>query len=170
MNAEAKALIEHLKLEPLPKEGGFFRQTWTSPRQLPDGRSAGSAIMFLLTDTAFSALHRLQTDEVWLFHAGDPVEHVQLSPGKPSPVIVRLGHRILNGDISQLVVPGGNWQGARLLPRSHDDKKAANHRGWSFMSCVMAPAWDDREFDLGIRESLLDEFSQAEEQIRALTR
>lgn len=170
MKAEAKALIEQLKLAPLPHEGGFFRQTWISPSQLPDGRGVGSAILFLLTDIAFSALHRLRTDEIWLFHAGDPVEHIQLIPGQPSPVIVRIGPYVLDGDAPQLVVRGGNWQGAHLVSPRDDGKNAARPTGWSLMSCVMAPGWDDRDFVLGYRKSLVEEYPLAEAQIRALTR
>ena len=89
MNEQARALIARLGLESLPHEGGFFRRTWTSPIQLGDGRSVGSAITFLLTETDFSALHRLATDEIWCFHAGDAVEHVQLSAANPHPVVTR---------------------------------------------------------------------------------
>lgn len=170
MTDQAKALIARLGLQPLPHEGGFFRQTWTSPTRLPNGRSAGSAITFLLTDADFSALHRMPTDELWFFHAGDVVEHVQLVNSQADPVITRLGINLANGEIPQLIVRGGNWQGARLIPR--DDKFAdppVKH-GWALMSCTMAPAWDEREFTLGNSTQLLGEFPRAARWIHGLTR
>ena len=72
MNAAARALIERLGLAPLPEEGGFFRVTWRGAH--------GSAILFLITPEEFSALHRIAQDELWHFHAGDPVEHVRIDP------------------------------------------------------------------------------------------
>ncbi|HVU25548.1 MAG TPA: cupin domain-containing protein [Opitutus sp.] len=155
-------MIKRLGLVPLPVEGGFFRRTWTGPAQPPAGRSTGTAIYFLVTDTDFSALHRLITDEVWCFHAGDPVEHVQLSPGEPAPRVTRLGGDLAGGQVPQLVVPGGVWQGARLAPGAA--------LGWGLLTCFMAPGWVDGEFALGDRAVLCREFPVAAEWIEALTR
>jgi predicted cupin superfamily sugar epimerase len=164
MNDEARRLIAQLSLAPLPHEGGWFRQTWLSTARLADGRPAGSAIYFLVSPGDFSALHRLKTDEVWLFHAGDPLEHLMLDARAGSPVvrITRLGSTVAAGEVPQLVVPGGVWQGARLA--------TGGTRGWALLSCTMAPAWDEREFELGQRERLAGEFPTARAQIDALTR
>src|ERR1044071_9437046 len=67
-NADAQRIIAELRLAPLAREGGWFRQTWAT--------AAGSAIYYLMTPEDFSALHCLSSDEIWHFHAGDPVEHV----------------------------------------------------------------------------------------------
>lgn len=170
MTDHAHALIARLGLQPLPHEGGFFRQTWTSPALLPNGRSAGSAITFLLTDVDFSALHRMPTDELWFFHAGDVVEHVQLVNSQVDPVITRLGINLADGETPQLIVRGDNWQGARLAPRADKFAEPSVRHGWSLMSCTMAPAWDEREFTLGNQTQLLGEFPQAAPWIHALTR
>lgn len=162
MNAEARKIIDHLGLAPLPQEGGWFRQTWQSTELLAGGRATGSAIYFLVTPADFSALHRLRTDEIWLHHAGDALEHVMLRPAAATATISRLGGDILRGEVPQLVVPGGVWQGARLM--------ADAPRGWALLSCTMAPAWDEREFELGQRAALEREFPSATTQIHALTR
>lgn len=165
MNAEARSLIDRLALEPLPHEGGFFRRTWTSRETLAHGRPAGSAIFFFLTESDFSALHRLTTDELWLFHSGDPVEHTQLLPQAKSARTVTLGSDVLAGQAPQLIVPGGAWQGARLAPSF-----VGARRGWALLTCTMAPGWDEQEFILGQRAELLRDFPLADAVIRALTR
>ena len=168
MNHAASQIIQRLGLEPLPLEGGFFRQTWTSSVQLPGGRRVGSAIYFLLTETGFSAMHHLPTDELWMFHAGDQVEHVSLAAGRPEPEVAIMGGDVLGGDVPQLLVEGGKWQGARLRDASGSSSRGSN--GWALISCTMSPAWDDREFTLGNRADLQRQFPRAAEWIAALTR
>jgi len=162
MNEEAKKIIERLGLEPLPQEGGWFRQTWTSTDTLPGGRAAGGAIYFLVTRTDFSALHRLKTAEVWLFHAGDALDHVMFGAEGGTVSVNRLGDDVLAGEVPQLVVPGGMWQGAHLA--------AGGSQGWALLSCLMVPAWEEKEFELGDRADLLAEFPSARTHIEALTR
>ena len=176
MNATAKKIIEQLGLAPLPREGGFFRQTWVSQTRLANGREAGSAIWFLLTADDFSALHRLPAEELWHFYAGDPVEHVQLVRRAQSPEPVEgleqpddsarvnvLGADLASGQIPQLVVPGGVWQGARLKP-------GAQTQGWALLGCTVTPAWADEAFELGNRAALAREFPGAAGWVAALTR
>lgn len=155
MNPAAREIVAALRLEPLPREGGFFRQTWRGP--------AGSAILFLLAPGNFSALHRLRTDEVWHFCAGDPVEHAQLDPREGSARTFRLGPDVVRGDLPQLVAPAGVWQGARCLA-------PAGGAGWSLLGCTLAPAWREEDFELGARTALLREFPAAAELIATLTR
>ena len=154
----AQQIITTLRLEPLAQEGGFYRQTW--------GGEAGSAILFLITENAFSALHRLAYTEVWHFHAGDGVEHVQLDPATGELRVTRLGSDILRGETPQCVVPGGVWQGARWVSGSSPKGSA----GYALLGCTMAPAWDAARFELGNRDALLGSFPAAADWIRALTR
>lgn len=154
----AAEMIAALDLVPLPREGGFFRVTWRT--------EAGSAILFLLTPEHFSALHRLGQDEVWHFHAGDRVDHVQLDPRDGSLRRTRLGPDVTAGDAPQLVVPAGVWQGARIAPEA----RAAGSHGWALLGCTLAPPWDERTFELGAQESLGSAFLAHAEIIRALTR
>jgi predicted cupin superfamily sugar epimerase len=162
MNPEACRIIEQLQLVPLPREGGFFRQTWRD--------AAGSAIYFLMTPAEFSALHRLPADEVWHFYAGDPVEHVVLDPSSGALRVTRLGADVLSGDVPQLVAPGGCWQGARIAADGARGPSTDLRAGWALLGCTLAPAWDERDFELGERPALLREFPDAGALIRALTR
>jgi len=179
-------VIAALDLAPLPREGGFFRQTWR------DATGRSSAIYFLVTEDGFSALHRLKTlHEIWHHHAGDGVEHVILDPTDGSVGITCLGGDVLRGDIPQLLVPAGVWQGARLAPRGalHSPARAsassasASHasvttpaspsprsHGWALLSCTVTPAWDDADFVLGDRAALAHAFPAATTHIYALTR
>jgi uncharacterized protein len=154
MTDEARQIIAALRLAPLSREGGYFRQTWRD--------AAGSAICFLVTERDFSALHRLRGDELWHFYAGDPVEHVQLGPG--TVIRTRLGPDVLAGDVPQLVVQGGVWQGAHLAP--------GPKRGWALLGCTLAPPWDEAQFELGEREELLRRHAAPEQAalVCALTR
>src|SRR5205823_2466384 len=82
-------LIVLLELTPHPREGGYFRETYRSTEKFPAAalpprygrdRSASTAIYYLLTPRAISALHRLATDEVFHFYLGGPVRMLQLDP------------------------------------------------------------------------------------------
>jgi predicted cupin superfamily sugar epimerase len=162
MNAEAEQLISKLGLIPLPEEGGYFAQTWTSSSVGPGGRALGSAILFLITDTGFSALHRLGLEELWHFHAGDPVALTQIDPKADSLRTQLLGPDVTGGHVPQVLVPAGIWQGARLAP--------GGRRGWALLGCTLSPAWDQKEFELGQRETLLRDFPAHAGSILALTR
>jgi predicted cupin superfamily sugar epimerase len=162
MNAEAMQVIAKLGLMPLPREGGFYRLVWISSERLASGRAAGSAIYFFITPEEFSGLHRLRAEELWLFHAGDSVEHVQIDPRNGALVRTRLGPGVTTGDVPQLVVPSGVWQGARIAPRGH--------HGWALLGCSLSPAWDEAEFELGDRDRLAREFPAHATLVRELAR
>ena len=76
---DIQKIIEILDLTPLSQEGGLFRSSYRSPGKV-NGRDMGSAIYFMLTGQGYSHLHRLCTDEVYHFYAGDPVELLELLP------------------------------------------------------------------------------------------
>ncbi|GAA3153291.1 cupin domain-containing protein [Streptomyces echinatus] len=120
-------------LEPIPREGGLFRRTWTGPER-PDGRPEGSAIVALLTAGDFSALHRLPFDEVWHFYLGDPLHLLLLAPDGTTSTAV-LGP----GPHPQLVVPARTWMGARVAPGG----------AWAFFGCTMAPGFTYADYEHG---------------------
>ena len=87
---------------------------------------------------------------------------MSLDPRGGAIRVTRLGPDVLAGDAPQLAVPGGCWQGARLAP--------GGTRGWALLGCTLAPAWDEREFELGERAALLREFPGAAAHIAELAR
>lgn len=159
---EAAKIIAQFGLQPLPAEGGWFRQTWAAPAADPDGRPAGTAILYLITRDGFSALHRLRMDEVWHFYAGDPVRLVELDPVARQAMPVQLGANFAADQQPQHVVRGGIWQGARLA--------GPYGCGWALLGCTLVPGWDGRDFELGGRRELLAMFPSAHADILALTR
>jgi uncharacterized protein len=165
-NLSAERLIELLGLEPLPLEGGYFRRTYLAPEAaggLPARyggmRPLASAIYYLLHGEDFSALHRLQTDEVYHFYLGDPVEMLLLHPGAASETPT-LGPDLLAGEHLQFVVPRGVWQGARLRPGGR----------LALLGTTLAPAWDPADFALGNRAELARLYPERADLIRTLTR
>ncbi|KOV65732.1 cupin [Streptomyces sp. AS58] len=124
-------------MEPIPREGGLFRQTWAGPAR-PDGRPEGTAIVALLHRDDYSALHRLPTDEVWHFYLGDPLELLLLAPAGTSRTAV-LGPDVLGGQHPQFTVPAGTWMGGRV----------AEGGSWTFFGCTMAPGFTFEGYEHG---------------------
>ena len=113
----AKEVIHLLGLDPLPHEGGFYRQTYKAMGLIPANtlpqhegeRSYGTAIYYLVTPESFSTLHLVPQDEIFHFYLGDPVEMLQLHKnGKTQKVII--GPDLQSGQRPQVIVPGNVWR------------------------------------------------------------
>lgn len=130
---QADRIIAELGLQPHP-EGGWYRETWQGPAQ--DGRAVGTAIYFLLKAMERSHWHRVDAGEVWLWHAGSPLD-LQMAEADAGPLAVhRLGPDILAGERPQAVVPAGWWQAAEARD------------GWALVSCCVAPGFRFAGFEL----------------------
>jgi predicted cupin superfamily sugar epimerase len=156
-----------LNLKPLEGEGGYFAETYRAaetvgaeclPPRYAGARSFGTAIYYLLTPDTFSALHRLQSDEVYHFYLGAPVELLMLRPDGSGEVQI-LGSDLRRGQRPQLVVPRGVWQGSRLSAGGE----------FALMGTTMAPGWDPADFELGQREVLVAAYPHWRDWITALT-
>jgi uncharacterized protein len=157
----ADEVIEHLRLEPHPVEGGFFRETYRSSDSMPRAgamRSVSTAIYYLLTPTTVSALHRLPGDEVFHFYAGDPVRMLQLWPDGSTRTLT-LGTDWPAGQVSQLVVPRGVWQGSVLVDGG----------SWALLGATMAPGFDYADYTSGERAELTAKYPGAAQMIERLT-
>ena len=160
---DVERMVAALGLKPHP-EGGFFRETFRSARQVtggPDGasRDASTAIYFLLPAGDFSAFHRIRTaDELWHHYAGDPVEiHMIGSDGDHRVSI--LGADVYQGERPQILVPASTLQ-------------AAFARGprLALCGCTVTPGFDFADFEIPTRGELLDRFPRHEQVIRRLSR
>lgn len=149
-----------LRLAPLDQEGGYFRRTAEAATINPaSGRRAWSMIYSLITPEGFSALHRLATDEIWCFHAGDALESLRLRPDGGGEW-VKLGLDVGADGRAQDVVPARTWQGTRLAPGGR----------WALVSCVVVPEFVWSDFELGERGALTAAWPDFAEGIQALTR
>jgi predicted cupin superfamily sugar epimerase len=161
MNTWSKEeVIKRLGLELLPVEGGFFRQSYRSAALLPDGTPAATAIFFLMgAPHDFSAMHRLDSDELFHFYLGDPVESLLLHPDGGVERVV-LGQDIFGGECLQMLCPAGVWQGHRVMPGG----------SWSLIGSTMAPGFTGSGFVTGRREDLSALYPSAADLIGELTR
>lgn len=164
--ATAAELIVALDLKPLPTEGGYYRETYRCADLLPAAvlprhgrdKSAGTAMYYLLTPETFSALHRLPTDEVFHFYAGDPVQMLQLLPDG-SGRVVTLGSDVVAGQAPQVVVPRSVWQGSFLTPGGT----------FALMGTTMAPGFDFTDYEGGDRDKLSAQYPTFADLICRLT-
>src|SRR4029079_3590727 len=95
-----------------------------------------TCIYYLLTPDTFSAIHRVKSDEIFHFYAGDAIEMLQLWPGGETNVVTI--HNDLAASVEpQIIVPAGVWQGCRLVPGGQ----------WALMGCTVAPGFDYTDFE-----------------------
>lgn len=131
---DADGIIAELGLQPHP-EGGHYAETWRGPAGA-DGRAVATAIHFLLRRGERSHWHRVDADEIWLFHAGDPLVLSIAAADDAVPEQLRLGSSLDAGERPQLRVPAGCWQAAEPTG------------AWTLVSCVVAPGFEFDGFEL----------------------
>jgi uncharacterized protein len=162
----ADEVIARLGLVPLPREGGFFRETYRARETVAAGASSSrergdrplaTAIYYLLTPATVSALHRLPDDEVFHFYLGDPAEMLQLLPDGTSRRVV-FGHDLAAGQALQVVVPAGVWQGMRLVAGGR----------FALLGTTMAPGFDPAGYEHGDAAVLAARYPAEAALIRAL--
>jgi len=168
----AGRLIAQHKMALIPDEGAWFALNYVSTDRLENPalparyagsgpRPAGSAIYSLVTRTDFSALHRLRSDEIWHFHAGDPAELLLLHPDGRTEVIA-FGPDCLSDQRPQVTVTAGTWMGARPA-RDHAE-------AYTFFGCTLAPGFDYSDYEPGYRDELQSAYPAQSTLIAALTR
>ena len=161
---DAAYWIEKLQLQAHP-EGGYFAESFRSEESLTEGlpdrysgpRALSTSIYFLIPPGQFSSLHRLQTDEIWHYHQGGPLELVFLNASGIWSTKL-LGPDPDQGQQLQQLAPRGHWFGARPIGSE-----------FSLAGCTMAPGFEFADFELARRSELLDEFPELSAEIRAFT-
>src|SRR6202790_2144708 len=99
----ATEIIARLALQPHP-EGGHYRETFRDSRQDAGGRSASTAIYFLLARGERSHWHRIDAVEVWHYYAGSALT-LQIADDSGRRRI-KLGADFAAGDRSRACVAG----------------------------------------------------------------
>lgn len=140
-----------LGLEPLPLEGGLWAQSH---------RDADcSGIYYLLRAPEFSALHRLDRTEVFVFHDGAPARMLLLYPNGE---IARPVLGLEPGCVPQVRVPANTWQATETLGE------------YSLLGTLVVPPYTQDCFtfadpDLAV-PGLVERYPDAAEDIRRLSR
>jgi len=130
---DPRTIIARLNLSPHP-EGGWYRETWRA--EAAEGvRAGGTAIHFLLEDGQRSHWHRVDADELWLWHAGAPLE-VRVEQADGAIATIALGGDVTRGYAPQCLVPANRWQ------------STAARSGWALVSCVVVPGFEFAGFEL----------------------
>jgi predicted cupin superfamily sugar epimerase len=165
MSPDAQLWVDQLQLK-RHIEGGYFREVYQAalvlnPSQLPPNftgsRPCCTHIYFLLEKNQFSAFHRLKSDELWHFYAGDPLIIYEIAPNG-----ILTEHLLGQHPAQQRLftsIPAGSWFGARLQGTS----------GFALVGCTVAPGFDYEDFELADRESLVRKYPAHAALIATLT-
>jgi predicted cupin superfamily sugar epimerase len=161
----AEYWIDRLGLMAHP-EGGFYKETYRStenihvfglPSRFDSPRSFSTAIYFLLRSHDKSLFHRIKSDELWHFHFGAPLNIYVLHEGKLS--IIKLGSNIDDGESLQVAIPANCWFGAML----------STPNAYTLASCTVAPGFEFKDFQIGKRQQLIEDFPSHRDIITELT-
>jgi uncharacterized protein len=167
MPANAQTYIQSLQLRAHP-EGGFYRETYRSPLLMNvtqadqdklAPRNVSTGIYFLLEQGNFSAFHKIRSDEMWHFYAGQALEVLEISPAGDLRC-TRLGPDVLQGEVFQHVVPAHTWFASRV----------AEGGAFSLVGCTVAPGFDFADFFMADRAALAAAFPQHRQTVYELTR
>jgi predicted cupin superfamily sugar epimerase len=129
----AAEIIARLDLKPHP-EGGHYRETFRDSALDANGRSASTAIFFLLARGERSHWHRIDAVEVWHYYAGSALK-LQIVDGSGTRSL-RLGPDLTSGEMPQIIVPTRAWQAAESCG------------DWTLVGCTVAPGFDFAQFEL----------------------
>ena len=139
----AADVIRLLDLKPHP-EGGHFRETFRDASLVfpvaqagegAAGRTASTAIYYLLARGERSHWHRVDAVEIWHWHAGAPLAlEIAAAPGQRERIM--LGNDLAAGERPQGIVPAHAWQAARSLG------------DWTLVGCTVAPGFEFATFEL----------------------
>jgi predicted cupin superfamily sugar epimerase len=117
-----------------------------------------TGIYFLIDRGAFSAFHRIKTDEMWHFYAGDSLLiHMIDAQGNYSSQTI--GASLAEDEKLQFVVPAGVWFASEVK----------NGGDYSLVGCTVSPGFDFSDFELANR-SLLERFPKHRELLSRLIR
>jgi hypothetical protein len=160
---DKQRLIDRFQLAPHP-EGGHYRETHRDTQRVArilepgdaasDSRAASTCIYYMLCDGAYSAWHRIRSDEVWHFYAGDPIDVHVIDPGGRL-VTQRLGNALDHGHASfQVIVPAGCWFAAQCA----DLPDGADAAGFALVGCTVAPGFEFSDFELADIDALVAQY------------
>ena len=145
---DIEAFVEQFKMNAHP-EGGFYSEICRSEIEIPGmDRQLMTSIYFLLRSGEVSRFHRIKSDELWFFHAGSPLTVHSLSKEGHTKQLV--GLNFAKGESPQVLVKAGMIFGSEV----------SEENSYSLVSCVCAPGFDFRDFELFDEVTLLRQFPE----------
>ena len=132
-------LIDTLGLKPHP-EGGHYGEVYRSaarvqPHDSRGDRAALTTIYFLLAAGEVSRWHRVASDEVWHYYAGDPLELFVAAPGFAA-VTRRVLGPVGDGVRPVHVAVSDQWQAARSTG------------AYTLAGCTVGPGFEFADFQM----------------------
>lgn len=158
--------IDRLNLR-LHPEGGYFAETYRAAGTIPAAalptgfkgeRNFSTSIYFLLQYPQFSSFHRIQSDELWHFYSGNPL-NIYVIHSSGNLEILKLGNNSGQGESFQQVVRARCWFAS----------SPAKENTYSLVGCTVAPGFDFQDFELAERTKLIQLFPQHEDLIARFT-
>lgn len=127
-------------------EGGFYKEVFRSRIEIlrkstADSKQACTSIYYLLQGREYSAFHRLTSDEIWYYHKGEPLFIYELT--KTGLLIIHELSDREEGHLS-IVIEAGSWFAA-VIPSG---------KGYTLVSCAVAPGFDFSEFEMADKDEL----------------
>jgi len=142
---EKLSLIEHV-------EGGYFSESYRATEEMAttregSARSVMTSIYYLLTDDRpIDHLHQNKSDIMHYFQAGSPITYILVNlDGALSKVT--LGLDVAQGEVPQLLVPGGYWKAAVLEAGEY-----------GLLGESVAPGFDYRDMAIAQADSIRSQF------------
>lgn len=166
MQKSADYFIEKLNLTK-HIEGGAFSETYRSEliipqANLPTGfkgdRNFSTAIYFLLSYGQFSAFHKILSDEMWHFYAGQTLTIYEIE-NNGNLITHKLGSDLEKGETYQCVIKAGNWFGSRCEVEN----------GFSLAGCTVSPGFNFSDLILADKTDLMKEFPNIAQLIDEMT-
>jgi len=166
MNKEAETIVNALNLTKHP-EGGYFSEIYRSQETLDKDlherftgvHSMYTSIYFLLSEKDFSAFHVLKSDEIWHFYDGTALDiHIIKPDGTLNTV--SLGRNFESGEHFQYCIKAGCYFAAEVRDNS----------SFALVGCTVSPGFEYSDFELCIKEELIDKFPAHKNLIERLTK
>jgi len=143
MQKNAQYWIDKLQLLPHP-EGGYYKEVYRDQGLIKQGalaesfngdRSYSTAIFYLLDKGNRSYFHRIKSDELWHFYAGEAINIYYLERGVLHTL--KLGLNLDNGELPLHIVPKNTWFAAELK----------TDKSFTLVGCTVAPGFDFSDFE-----------------------
>ena len=150
-NTAYQSIIEKFQLKPHP-EGGYYRQLYGNDET---GKKNISTIYYMLTGNNKSAFHRLHgVTEIWYYHAGEPLD-IYVIDIDGNLTVHNLSHE---GEMQVVILPE-QWFAAEIPSKE----------GFCLVGCAVAPAFSFENFELGHKDTLVEQFPQYDKLFERLT-